>query len=470
MKRLSLASDEVSFLQKALKTWGTAKKAVAYYEPDLASLREISTTVEDPAEGIVVGFPNASEEEKYVSSKSTLEWSHETDALTTLTKKSLPATICAEIVQEARDIISLDSQSKEGPGTSKHSLMAATNLVQIIGAMTTSARPWSRHATGQFRALIFGGGGGGEGGLEHEELRRVLFLLVQLFSSPYPFDVTYAHPDLPTLENTRAIIAQCLDDINMAGSSLRFVHSTFNDFLDTDIEQTFDYVDVGGPLAYSSKRDDVNGVINRRVTIEFDPANLQRLGTKLTPGACIRLWTFAANPSTRVVFRASSNKATRNNERKAGVNTITDASLGKVLRRAFGIGNKERGPLTAFLGSGTNVTGEEFNATAEASADVGIKWIQPVEVVWARQILAGGDRLSIVEIDEVLSDSGFELVLMLGEDSGRYKPAGTENNQRLEDIAELLDESVSRWEMADVTDAFDSTPSLIHQALAVWRG
>lgn len=89
----------------------------------------------------------------------------------------------------------------------------------------------------------------------------------------------------------------------------------------------------------------------------------------------------------------------------------------------------------------------------------------------ASKVLAGGDRLSVPDIDEVLASGGFELALRLGEnatESGGLAHDGAARLTRMEE--ELVDGGLSRWEIADFADSLEATPKLVHQVLAVWRG
>jgi len=90
----------------------------------------------------------------------------------------------------------------------------------------------------------------------------------------------------------------------------------------------------------------------------------------------------------------------------------------------------------------------------------------------ASKVLAGGDRLSVLDIDQVLASGGFELALRLGNNATEggelSAPAGAAYLAGMED--ELEEGGLSRWEIADFADSLQATPKLVHQVLALWRG
>ncbi|CAM9488874.1 unnamed protein product, partial [Ectocarpus fasciculatus] len=138
----------------------------------------------------------------------------------------------------------------------------------------------------------------------------------------------------------------------------------------------------------------------------LNPETLTLLGRRLAPGAHLRAWAFAKNPSTELAFRVAA-PAPRDRSKQGvaaptsfveGTSTSRAADtllLGKILTTTFQVGQK--GALVAqSVGGGDALqalTGMETNA----------------EEAWVRQVLAGGDRLSIPDIAQVLADGGFEL-------------------------------------------------------------
>lgn len=377
---------------------------------------------------------------------------------------------CEMMVQEARAQLELNGRAESNPRKPARGILAATNLAQINAALPAAAAPWTRYEKHPFRALVFGGGGAGKNkrGLDQEEMQHVISLLVELSASPLRFDVTYAHPDRPILEAAQALAARCPDELGIAGGSLQFVHSTLDEFLDTTIDLPFNYVDIGGPLA---QRDtdrvsaDDKGVVPTVLSANI----LKRVGAKLTPGAYLRVWAFAENPSTAFVFRTAAKMTTPSDT--ANEDNIL---LHKVMRKTFGAGPSS----TIFAGNNdeaasteldTETVSKEFVAAAGEPTEYERELAKATEDAWVQQVLAGGDRLLIADIDNVLLDGGFKLTLMLGNRIGQYNPEGV-RTRSLAGMAELVEGSMSRWEMADFADALEPIPVLVHQAVAVWQG
>lgn len=370
---------------------------------------------------------------------------------------------CEKIVGEARVRLGLDGQQAV-PGA-----LAAASLVQISAVMATAAverRSRLDDEGESFRALIFSGVGSRvtprETGLEYEELLQFVSLLLELSSSPIRSEVTYANPDGWVVEAARSVASRCGNEFGIVSGGrvrLNFIRSSLDDFLShtaSTNQQQFDFVNLGGPLYWGGGGRNNNG--GDTVALQAGPVlhadTLSLLGPKLAPGACLKAWAFARNPFTSSVFRA----AVRHKRRLAATASTTGWAaeeqdsggraglkmMGRVLRTRFGIGQSAFIPRP-FLKTSTEST------TLTAGTDE--------EEMWVRQVLVGGDRLSIPDIGEVLAGGGFELVLMLGKKAVE---------QEVEE--ELLGEGLSRWEMADFADSLEPVPTLVHQVLAVWRG
>ncbi|CAM9598877.1 unnamed protein product, partial [Laminaria digitata] len=504
-KRRTLQMDEVSFLKVLLSKWGTGKKAVEYTKRVTVSVQPPRENVEDGVfDGASADGTDVSKVEDAPASAPTFLDSPQEAALdspretalgspreTTMSgggratnqKESVSSpplvsgASCASIVQEAREGL-LDPDSRgEGAGSGKtnRGVLATASIAQIddakIAAKASAAAAAAAEGdgTGPFRALIFGGcAGGGREGLDYEELLQVISLLVQLPSSSRGLDVTYAHPDRSTLEAARAVASRCPNEVGIADGVLHFVHSTLDDFLDTTISQTFDYVDLGGPISRGGggggggrhdRSDDSRGA----ETPVLNAETLRRLGPKLAPGACVRVWAFAANPSTEAMFRVAARRTTSSGgtmREPSGVaereNTAT--LLGKVLRMSFDVRDERKGELTWDVELTVSDTFDVGTATEGgiASADESVtpehERASAAEKAWVRQVLAGGDRLGLSDIDEVLTEAGFELATTLGKDVSR--PENGVDGARGLSAKDLLQEGgMTQWEIADFADS-----------------
>lgn len=474
-----LQLEEPTLLRVLLNTWGTGNKATSYVQtgppprlqgdPDSSAEpsdegalefgdhHEAAVETSGPPSGIVEAATEASLKNAVEATPEAAEGRGEEDRNNEL--------LCAEILQEAMKRPWLDpSRGNEdgiidgaGQQTAHDgSVLATTDMAQILEAMpAATVAAWGKEGEIKrpFRALVVGGGGCGggggdsggnaESGLEHEELLHVVSLLVQLstFSNIPYFDVTYAHPNRSILEAAQALVASCPDQLGFSsGGSLRFEQSTLQQILDADTQERFDYVDIGGqPLTTLVEKRDEGGGREAVDDAVLDAKTLRRLGAKLSPGACLRVWTFAKNPFTDVMFQATT--ASYNTPSRQAKLPQTAASLGKYLRATFGMGRTPR--------------------FAETYTE---------EEVWVRQAHAGRNGMGVTELHEGLSAAGFELSLMLG-DSARYDPEGTgdRKKQGLSDMAELLG-GMSKWEVAALADALEPSPLLVHQALAIWQG
>ena len=490
-KRRTLQIDEVSFLKVLLSKWGTGKKAVEFTKRVLVSVQESPENAKEEAiDGTSADTPSVSNVEDVPASAPTLgsprevtsDSLHETilrdgRRVTNQESVSSPPLVsgasCASVAQEARERL-LDPDSREGSGSrkEKRGVLAVARLAQINDAKVAaklSVAAARGDGTGPFRALIFGGcAGGGREGLDHEELLQVFSLLVQLPLSSRGLDVTYAHPDRPTLEAARAVASRCPKELGIYGGVLHFVHSTLDDFLDTTISQTFDYVDLGGPLSRGGgggrhgRNDDSRGA----ETPVLNAETLRRLGPKLAPGACVRVWTFAANPTTEAMFRVAARRTTSSGTMGASSRIAerekTASLLGRVLRTSFDI------EATASETFGIDNATEGGIVLADKSITLEHDRARATEKAWVYQVLAGGDRLRLPDIDEVLAEGGFELTFMLENDVSR--PENGVAGARGLAAMDLLQEGMTQWEIADFADSLAATPRLVNQVLAVWRG
>ena len=564
-KRRTLQIEEMSFLKVLLSKWGTGKKAVEYGKVVTTPSAQNNT---DNSEDSLGSTPPeyladaSSKEEDGSAVTPVLDHSRKETApsLDSAREATLPAldspreatsgegegimfnqesasgasllmngVDCAGMVQEARARL-LDPYSSRGGGGGggeggetadsrksggKRGILTATSIAQIINDAKNSAAnallTGESVSAGPFRALIFGGTaigdrsvGRGREGLDYEELQQVVSLLVQIPLSSRPLEVIYAHPKRSTLEAARAVASQCPKELGISGGALRFVHSTLDDFLDATINQTFDYVDVGGPLSRgggggggggrNGRNDESDGGETPALNVETPVLNakiLRRLGPKLSPGARVRVWAFAANPSTEAMFRVATRRKTTATSiggtmmepsRIAEEREKTLTLLGKVLRTSFDICDERGGgglardvEMTASdtleIGTSWEVglvpTGESRTPEHERDASAAVE-------AWARQVLAGGDRLGLPDIDEVLSEGGFELVSALGND-GLPRPEhdglnGVVAGEQGLSAMDLLQEGMTQWEIADFADSLAATPKLVNQVLAVWRG
>lgn len=511
-KHRTLQVDEVSLLKVLLSKWGTGKKAVEYTKRVPTSVQEAPENPEDDiVDDAFADLPGVSKVEDRPASVPTLDSPREAASDSPRETNmggggkvtspegapSPPLTSgasCASIAQEARERL-LDPDSREGSDSKKanRGVLAPASMAQINDAMvaaktaSAAAAEAGGDGAGPFRALVFGGAGGGREGLDYEELLQVVSLLVQLPSSSRGLDVTYAHSDRPTLEAARAVASGCPKELGISDGVLHFVLSTFDDFLDTTISQKFDYVDLGGPLSRGGggsgvgrhDRNDDSGVGETSV-LSVD--TLRRLGPKLTPGACVRLWAFAANPITAAMFRvaarrtASSGGTMEEASSRVAEREHTASLLGKVLRTSFDIGHdRPRGGLawdvevtaSDTFGIGT-ATEEGGFVPANESVKPELERARATEEAWVRQVLAGGDRLGLSDIDEVLTEGGFELTFLLGK--GVSRPENGVAGARDLSAMELLEEGMAQWEIADFADSLAATPRLVNQVLAVWRG
>lgn len=499
-RRVALQIEEPTLLGVLLSTWGTGNKAMSYAQATPASrlqgdpngstqLSEFALElVDDPDERENKNYPAA------VETSSGPPFGITEAATAAAWKKAAKVPpgaeegraekgnelLCTGIGQEVRRRVRRDQPRSEEDGIDEAGhrtahdggVLAAVDVTQVLDAMpVATAAAWGKDGDLErpFRALIVGGGGGGTGGntargLEHEELLHAVSLLVLLpiFSHTPYVDVTYAHPNRSVLEAAQALVADCPDQLGVSsGGSLRFMESTLHQILDADMQEPFDYVDVGGPLAaLVGSSEEGRGAGAGDVVLNAN--TLRRLGAKLSPGACLRVWAFAKNPFTDAMFRATASSYDTSSRRAELPPTV--ASLGKFLWTAFGIGTtphfggNDEGRIDE---TGDIPTTEVPRRAAETHTE---------EDAWARQVLAGGNTLGVAEIHEALSAAGFELSLMLG-DSARYEPEGArgKKKQDLSDLAGLLG-GTSKWEVAALADVLEPSPLLVHQALATWQG
>lgn len=504
VKQATLLHDKDSLLGVLLGTWGTGAKASSAWSHDTpeeqlpsaaaaaADNNEMAEMVADKpplSDGSFVPLPSDardSQERLFAEPQSTtLQPQGEAPEMdvrrsadlgpdngTGGKNKSMSRQSCEELVEEARARLRLAGQQTV-PGA-----LAAAGLAQINDVMATAAveRPSRLDDSESFRALIFGGVGSriapGETGLEHEELLQVVSLLLQLSSLPTRSEVTYANPDRSVLEAARSVASSCVNEFGIVSGGrvrLDFVRSSLDDFLSTPINQHFDFVDLGGPLSWSGGARNGNGGDNIATIADASAApvdaallpgsvlhadTLRLLGPKLAPGACLKAWAFARNPSTSSAFHAAARHKRRQAatasttgwaaEEQGSGGTAAFDMLRSVLRTRFGIGGVA--PTSQHL---PKTRSESTTPTAGAGE----------EEMWVRQVLAGGDRLSIPDINEVLAGGGFELVVMLGKNDAE---------QEVED--EFLGGDLARWKTAELAGSLEFVPNLVYQVLAVWRG
>lgn len=501
-RRVALQIEEPTLLGVLLSTWGTASKAMSYAQTPPASRlqgdpdgsTQLSEGALEPADD-----PHESENRNHAAAVETSSGPPFgiTEAATAAGWKNAAKVppgveeghaekgnelLCADIGQEVMRRLRRDQPRSEEGGIDEEGyrtahdggVLAAVDVAQILEAMPmTTAAAWGQDGDRKrlFRVLIVGGGGGGTGGntetgLGHEDLLRAVSLLVlpPLFSHTPYFDVTYVHPNRSVLEAAQALVADCPDQLGVnSGGSMRFIQSTLHQILDADMQELFDYVDVGGPLAAVVG----NSEEGRRAgagagDVVLNANNLRRLGAKLSPGGCLRVWAFAKNPFTDAMFRATASSYDTSSRREEKPQTV--ASLGKFLRTAFGIGT------TSHFGGHEEGSINETADTQMAEVPRQAAETHAEEDAWVRQVLVGGNTLGVVEIHEALSAAGFELSLMLG-DSARYESEGArgKKKQHLSDLAGLM-EGTSKWEVATLADVLEPSPLLVHQALATWQG
>ena len=511
-KRRTLQIDDVSLLKVLLSKWGTGKKAVEYAKRVSISVQETPQKPEDDiVDGAFADLPGGSKVKGAPASAPTLDAPREatldsprettmgggekiTGQESAYSPPLMNGASCASIAHEARErLLGPDSRGGAGPRKANRGVLAAASMTQINDAKAAAkisvAAAARGDGTGPFRALIFGGcAGGAREGLDHEELLQVVSLLVQQPSESRDLDVTYAHPDRPTLEAARAVTSRCSKELGISGGVLQFVHSTLDDFLDTTINQTFDYVDLGGPLSRSGgggggrvrhgRSNDSGG----GETSVLNAETLRRLGSKLAPGACLRVWAFAANPTTEAMFRVAARRTSSSGGATGAFSSVigrekTAGLLGEVLHTSFDIGHERpQGGLVWGVGvaasdtftTGTTTEGGFESADESVTPEHGRVTGKATEEAWVRQVLAGGHRLGFPDIDEVLTEGGFELTIMLGEAVSR--PEDGVAGARGLSAMDLLQEGMTQWENADFADSLAATPRLVNQVLAVWRG
>lgn len=507
-KRRTLQIDDVSLLKVLLSKWGTGKKAVEYTKRVTTSVQQSPRKPEDDTvDDAFADLPGGSKVEDAPASAPTSDPPREatldSPRETTMggagkvtgqeSASSLPlvsGASCASIAHETRErLLGPGSREGAGPGKANRGVLAAASIAHIndakVAAKASVAAAARGDGTGPFRALIFGGcADGAREGLDYEELLQIVSLLVQLPLFSRGLDITYAHPNRPTLEAARVVTSRCSKEFGIFGGVLHFVHSTLDDFLDTTISQTFDYVDLGGPISRSGGGDRgghgwSHGSEGGETSV-LNAETLRRLGPKLTPGACLRVWAFAANPTTEAMFRVAARQTSSSGGTTGAPSSVagrekTAGLLGEVLRTTFDIGHERpHGGLVWDVG----VTGSDtfdIGTAAEGgfvSADESVPpehhRARATEEAWLCQVLAGGDRLGFPDIDEVLTEGGFELTIMLREVVPR--PEDGAAGARGLSAMDLLEEGMSQWENADFADSLAATPRLVNQVLAVWRG
>lgn len=445
-----LHSSEASLPSVLLNKWGTGAKA-RYTGPFTTENNEETEYSALPKDsGLITGEGNAS--------------------------GPPPVTVrdCAKILQQARAHLQIDDREEPGSGMPISELLEATTLARINAAMPGPASPWGRGAKRPFRALLLGGRANRDHGEpERGDTLHVVSLLIQLSSSPHSFHVTYVHPDRSTLEAIQAVVAGCRNELGITNGNLHLLHATLGDFLNAaSADESFDYVDMGGPLAVGGESH--GGGEHAGGAAMLGSETLRRLGPKLAPGACLKVWAFAANPSTDLVFRAAAkhnaplaagptHKKQRTSPRKN--DETSEMLIGKILRKTFGF----EGARETNQQDGDRLENTEDVEIATPGSERGHEPASAAEQAWARRVLAGGHRLSIADIDEVLTDAGFELTLMLGR--ARWHEHGEGETRGLAGMEEALEEQgLSRWELADFAESLQPSPPLVHQALAVWRG
>ena len=469
-----------SLLALLLRTWGTGQKASSAWhqraqqqQQQQQEQQELDTAADELAQPSLTPHPKDSSENRRQRREST-------PGMAPSTPES-----CAEIVGEARARMEVGVQPAPGK-------LVPTRLDDLNAVLATRLA-----ASGPIRAMMLGGLGGrtadagGGGSFEHEELLQVVSLMLQLSSSPARSELTYASPDSLAVEAARSVASSCAEEIGIADGRVRvdFVRSTLDDFLRSPaLDQQLDYVDVvGGPLSWTRgggrNSDDDDGTSIEPAAepaadhadadgAVLDSETLKLLGPKLAMGGCLRAWAFASNPVTELVFRAaakttaavaprdesaqadSSSLSTpaRSLEETNGNGAVVESLVDSVLRRTFG-------------GAG------RYDAMSMLTGKDDEQWVRHA----ASKVLAGGDRLSVANIDEVLASGGFDLALRLGrgdnattEQLGGLAPAGVAYLAGMEE--ELVEGGLSRWEVADFADSLEVTPKLVHQVLAVWRG
>lgn len=557
-KHRVLHSDDISFLGLLLKRWSTGARATAYSKTYLSDLPDqpsgagningsILDDFPDPAAKSIVKKPATAGTATDSTSDSPIQTPPSSGAMDaestggSVAKSGLfsdPHTaegvvgkindcgkMMHEVMLELRHIEHAQSEAGvTSNGTSPRVGFAPITLAQIqqAGILNTDvAASSTRNQSSLFRALVFGGGMGRRcteaGGLAYEELQQVISLLAQRpSSSTVSFEVTYAHPDRSVLEAARKFTATCPDELGIADGTLRFVHSSFDELLDTAIDQPFNYVDIGGPLGGGEGRTSdesfaakemLHGASHITPVTILDAETLKRLGPKLAPGACLRTWSFAANPFTKLLFKAAAaGTTTQISEKEYGMRpgregqAVKDvatpsgavaAKVGRILRNYFGIGGRKARQSSVAPGDeevrqaavsvGNRDNGEDSGTASDTNAEgKGERTVAVDEIdAWVRHVLAGADRLGLADIDEILSEGGFELIGLLGSDSdvitNAQQMSGASDTVTRGDIrdtfAELVeqDSGVSRWEMADFVNSLLQEPVLMHQTIAVWR-
>lgn len=259
------------------------------------------------------------------------------------TMAPLTSESCAKIVGEATARTELGVQTAPGA-------LVPTRLAEIDAALSTTRLAEG----GPIRALVFGGVGGRTvddndgGGLEHEELLRVVSLVLQMSSFPARSELTYASPRSSAVEAARSVALSCANEIGIANGRIRvdFVRSTLDDFLRSPVlgGQLLDYVDVGGPLSRSPtggrNGNDKNTTVEPGAVADaadadgaaLDSTTLMLLGAKLAPGGCLRAWAFASNPFTELAFRAAAKTTAATPRGESGQAGGKPLSYGQVSR------------------------------------------------------------------------------------------------------------------------------------------
>ncbi len=517
-KRVALKNVEGSFLALLLRTWGTGVKAssaishLVQQHQQWQQQQLLEPAADELARSSFDRDPREASERQDLDPPTS--GAHGVSAETSVVVGAsewtpLSPERCTELVEEARARMGLDEQAAPGA-------LAASSLAQIDTVL-------AERAGGEtFRGLVFGGlevGGGAGGNKEsslerHEDLLRVVSLLLGLTSAPEGSEITYASSKRSVVTAARSVAAACAGELGIGdggrGVRLDFVPcSTLDDYLRTVVdERKFDYADVGGPLSRagggssgsgseSSSTNDSNdeggggggnkgadaGAAGEPDAAVLGAETLELLGAKLAPGAYLRAWAFAANPATEFAFRTAakptaaaataaaaaaaprdesrpvtspsterSAEQTSSSSSSSSNTAATTTLLGRVLRAMFGAGAEQAEAPPSML-PGPDEEEEP--------------WVQQA----AAAILAGGDRLSLPDIDEVLAGSGFELALTLGKNATERWGAASARVEYLGDLEEeLLEEGLSRWELADFASSLEGTPTLVHEVLAVWRG
>lgn len=494
IKRLTLLSDEESLLALLLRTWGTGtKSSTAWYpqvqqQPHGMQVQRQHEKNQEPreeqgeqyqqqqhqhhAESKTSDEAAAELARRSLGSKPTPGTPEKPSKLTTSDRDDsdtdgpgvapLTTENCGKVVREAWIWLEFDEQLIPG-------VMPSMSAAQVDTAVTDIG-PGSGPKS--FRALLLGGGsvGGGRGGLEHEDTLRLVLLLLQLSSTRS--EVTFAHPDSSVVEAVRSVTSGCANELGIATDGhiqLDFMYSTPADSIRTVASgiKRFDYVDIGGPLSSRGGGNSENArspATGAGVTV-LNPETLTLLGRSLAPGAHLRAWAFANNPSTELAFHVAA-PAPRDRSRQAvetptsfveGTSASRAADtllLGKILTTTFEVG--QNGALVAQSVGG----GSALQALTGIEADA--------EEAWVRQVLAGGDRLSIPDVAQVLADGGFELTPMRAIERREVTASSFSRLREMEE--ELQEEGLSRWDVADWADSLKVTPTLVHQVFAVWRG